>query len=478
MTAAKVERVPAARNPFSGMDRKRRDMIVVGGLLVVMLIYPHIFRDLQRNLPFIPWPDVTVLTIGCVFGILALGLNIVMGFAGLLDLGYVAFYAIGAYTTAFLASGHFNIHIIWWLVVWIAVAAAAIWGILLGAPTLKLRGDYLAIVTLGFGEIVRLVFRNLGDFTLALPAFLGGAILIGPNANLTGGEVGINPIDPPIIPLPGGGQIVFSNQNPVGSLYLVVALLCLTFFFCTRLRDSRLGRAWMAIREDETAAAAMGINTVTTKLLAFALGASFSGFAGAFIGSYQTAIFAGTFNFNVSILVVIIIIIGGIGSLRGVVAGAFLVTFVDRTLLQFLGENVLNEPMQALGAATGIELLQHFVLHTYNYLIFGIVLVVMMVVRPEGLFPVEHAKAEMHGVGVSSESAMATADELAEAETDLALESEEATEAMLPPTDDRDDAGDFPLNHERDPQSAAEAALGADSPPDRIREGDLPEDTR
>jgi branched-chain amino acid transport system permease protein len=476
---ARVQRVNGvARNPFSGMDRKRRDVVIVGILLAIALIYPHIYRDLARSFGFIPWPDVTVLIVCCIFGILALGLNIVMGFAGLLDLGYVAFYAIGAYTTAFLASGHFDIHIIWWLVVWVAVAAAALWGILLGAPTLKLRGDYLAIVTLGFGEIVRLVFRNLGDFTLALPAILGGAVLIGPHANLTGGNVGINPIDPPIIPLPGGGQIAFSNQNPVASFYLVIALLCLTFFFCVRLRDSRLGRAWMAIREDETAAAAMGINTVTTKLLAFSLGASFSGFAGAFIGSYQTAIFAETFNFNVSILVVIIIILGGIGSLRGVVAGAFLVVFIDRTLLVFLGENVLNEPIQALGQATGIELLRNFVLHTYNFLIFGIILVIMMIVRPEGLFPVEHARAEMHGVGVAAESAMATADELAEAETDLALQSEEATEAILPPTEERDESGDFPLEGERDPASGAEAALGADTPPSQVRDRDLPEDTR
>ena len=326
-----------------------------------------------------------------------------MGFAGLLDLGYVAFYAIGAYTTAFLASSHFGIHISWWIVVWLAVATAALFGILLGAPTLRLRGDYLAIVTLGFGEIVRIIFRNLGDFTLALPAFLGGAILIGPNANLTGGNFGINPIDPPTIPIAGpwGDQIVFSNQNAIASWYLVAALLCLTYFICMRLRDSKLGRAWMAIREDEIAAQAMGINTTSTKLLAFSLGASFSGFAGAFTGAYQTAIFAESFNFNVSILVTIVIILGGIGSLRGVVIGAFVVQYVNQTLLAWLGEKIFNEPINKLGDATGIDLLSDFNLATYNYLIFGIVLVVMMIKRPEGLFPVESAKAEMHGIGVA-----------------------------------------------------------------------------
>ncbi len=140
---------------------------------------------------------------------------------------------------------------------------------------------------------------------------------------------------------------------PIASLYLVLALLVLTFFICMRLRDSKLGRAWMAIREDETAAAAMGINTVTTKLLAFSLGASFSGFAGAFTGAYQTAIFAESFNFNVSILVVVMIIVGGIGSLRGVVIGAFVVQYVNQTLLAWLGTRIFNDPIQAIGDALG-----------------------------------------------------------------------------------------------------------------------------
>jgi branched-chain amino acid transport system permease protein len=423
-SVVRASRRPAVPNPFAGMERHRRDLMIVAILMVLAIVYPLVYRSLESALPFIPWPGTAVLITCATFGILALGLNIVMGFAGLLDLGYVAFYAIGAYTTAFLASSHFGIHISWWIVIWIAVGAAAVAGILLGAPTLKLRGDYLAIVTLGFGEIVRIVFRNLGDFTLILPAFLGGAIIVGPNANLTGGNVGINPIDPPTIPIPGpwGNAIIFSNQNAIASWYLVLALLVLTFFICMRLRDSKLGRAWMAIREDETAAAAMGINTVTTKLLAFSLGASFSGFAGAFTGAYQTAIFAETFNFNVSILVVVIIILGGIGSLRGVVIGAFAVQYVNQTLLAFLGTRIFNDPIQALGDATGIDLLSDFNLATYNYLIFGIVLVIMMIKRPEGLFPDEGAKAEMHGIGVAAEVTAGSADLLAAAEeTELAL---------------------------------------------------------
>ena len=462
MTAA-VSTPRRSRNPMARLDPKRREVAFLGLLLVLIVVYPIIYQPLLARGPLsvIPWPPTLVLITCCVFAILALGLNIVMGFAGLLDLGYVAFYAIGAYTTAFLASPHFGVHISWWVVVWIAVAVAAIFGILLGAPTLKLRGDYLAIVTLGFGEIVPIVFRNLGDFTLALPAFLGGLILIGPNANLTGGNVGINPIDPPTLPIPGpwGSEIVFSNQQPNFSLWLVAALLALTFFICRRLRDSKLGRAWMAIREDETAAAAMGINTVTTKLLAFALGASFSGFAGAFTGAFQTAIFAESFRFQTSILIVVMIILGGIGSLRGVVLGAFAVAYVNYYFLAWAAQYV-NPPVNALGEATGIALLGDFTLVNYNFLIFGVILAVMMVKRPEGLFPAEVAKAEMHGVGIASELTGG-------GDAELAVAEEEVFEAR---PELADEGGD--------PTSVAGAAFQADTPPETIREHDLPEDTR
>jgi len=430
MTAAvrPVRPRPRIPNPLARLERRQRDMVLLAIVALLAIGYPLVYRTLASWFPWVPWPGTAVLVTCATYAILALGLNIVMGFAGLLDLGYVAFYAIGAYTTAFLASGHFDIHISWWIVVWIAVAAAALAGIMLGAPTLKLRGDYLAIVTLGFGEIVRIVFRNLGDFTLALPAFLGGAVLVGPNANLTGGNVGINPIDPPTIPIPGpwGNSIIFSNQNALASWYLVLALMALTFFICRRLRDSKLGRAWMAIREDETAAAAMGINTVTTKLLAFSLGASFSGFAGAFTGAYQTAIFAETFNFNVSILVVVIIILGGIGSLRGVVIGAFVAQYVNQTLLAFLGDRIFNDPINNLGDQLHVQLMSDFSLATYNYLIFGVVLAIMMIRRPEGLFPDEGAKAEMHGIGVSAEVTAGSADLLAAAEEVEAVSLEAA----------------------------------------------------
>jgi len=421
-----------ARNSLANLDGHRRERLIVGALLVLAALYPLYYRQLPG---FLPVPNLNNLIVMAYYAILALGLNIVVGFAGLLDLGYVAFFVIGAYTTALLASPQFDIHVLWWIAVWIAVLAAAVSGILLGAPTLRLRGDYLAIVTLGFGEIVPLLVRNLGDIEL-----------FGQRFNLTGGNLGINPIDPPIIPISGpwGEVIRFSNTNLEASLYLVLFLLVMSYFFCVRLRDSRLGRAWMAIREDETAAAAMGINTVTTKLLAFALGASFSGFAGAFVGAYQTAIFPESFKFSISITILIMVILGGMGSLRGVIVGAFALQYVNLTLLTWLGGYV-NGPINRLGADLGIAQLRDFTLVSYNFLIFGIVLVVMMIKRPEGLLPTAARKAELHGEGIAAEQAIGTSTELATAEELLAEQS--GTAAVEDPPDDGDRTAD--AEHDR-----------------------------
>jgi branched-chain amino acid transport system permease protein len=427
MTASGSSRQRPGLAALGRLEQGQRDWIVLAILVLLGVLYPLIVSRLPSGLPL---PSVNTVIVMAYYAILALGLNIVVGFAGLLDLGYVAFFVIGAYTTAFLASPHFNIHISWWIVVWVAVVAAALSGILLGAPTLRLRGDYLAIVTLGFGEIVPLVVRNLGDVTFGI----GGVTLIGPRANLTGGNLGINPIDPPTLPIPGpwGNQIVFSNSNLQFSLYLALLLLVLTYFLCIRMRDSRLGRAWMAIREDETAAAAMGINTVTTKLLAFALGASFSGFAGAFVGAYQTAIFPESFKFSISITILVMIILGGMGSLRGVVLGAFAVQFVNLTLLQWLG-GFVNSPIQSIGRSTGVEFLQNFVLHSYNFLIFGIALVVMMIVRPEGFLPTRERKAELHGVGVAAEETSGTTVEVADEAAEIVAGEEQVGSDQFDP---------------------------------------------
>jgi branched-chain amino acid transport system permease protein len=409
---------PSRRPSLAGVGAFFNDeakYIAFVALVCLVMGLPFV-QDIFRNqLDFLPLPITNALIVMTYYAVLALGLNIVVGFAGLLDLGYVAFFVFGAYTTAFLASPiPWDVHVPWWIVVFVAVAVAAIWGVLLGAPTLKLRGDYLAIVTLGFGEIVPAVVRNLDNVNIEI---LGWKILT--DFNLTGGPIGINPIDAPVIPLFGLfglGDIIFSNSSPLLSLILALTILMGVFFVTRRLRDSRLGRAWMAVREDETAAEAMGINTVSTKLLAFALGASFSGFVGAFVGAYQTAIFPESFKFATSIIILIMVILGGMGSIRGAVLGAFVIMYANQTLFPYLGD-IFNEPINDLGRSLDVDLLANFNFASYNFLIFGVLLVVMMIVRPEGLLPAAARKAELHGEGIAAEGTFGTSDTVAEAAT-------------------------------------------------------------
>ena len=307
-----------------------------------------------------------------LFIVLALGLNVVVGFAGLLDLGYAAFFAIGAYTMAFLTSTVSPIpfvregnHVNFFVAMFISAAVAAVFGVLLGAPTLRLRGDYLAIVTLGFGEIVPLVIKNTPE--------------------VTKGTQGMNPIGYPEIP---GLQFAV---DPVPWYYLIVAILLLSVLITARLRTSRVGRAWAAMREDEVAAASMGVNLVTTKLFAFALGASFSGFAGSVWASYLQVIAPEQFDFSVSIFVLCMIILGGLGNIGGVIAGGLMLGFVDRILFDWI-----NGFVHGLGEAIGNQDLAIMDVSRSRQLIFGIALVVMMLVRPEGLFPSARVKAELH----------------------------------------------------------------------------------
>ena len=273
----------------SALRRKRRRTIGLTLLTLAVLIYPwlnhEVLAGFGRQVFPLPLPDDTVATFMTIFAIMAIGLNIVAGFAGLLDLGYVAFYAIGAYCAAFLASPHFGalginltflghvgpgaagIHLPFWIIAIIAVIVVATFGALLGAPTLRLRGDYLAIVTLGFGEIVPLFFRNLSSVTFSLN--LGPINIVLENQNWTGGVQGINPIDPPYIPF---FDIIFDARSGQLAVYLGLFLLLIAIVVARNLERSRIGRAWGALREDETAAEMMGVNTVRTKLLAFALG--------------------------------------------------------------------------------------------------------------------------------------------------------------------------------------------------------------
>jgi branched-chain amino acid transport system permease protein len=317
-----------------------------------------------------------------LFIILALGLNVVVGFAGLLDLGYAAFFAIGAYTIAFLTSAQSPIpwvaegnQVNFFVAMLISTAVAALFGVLLGAPTLRLRGDYLAIVTLGFGEIVPLVIRNTPE--------------------VTKGTQGMNPIGYPEMP-----GVVF-GADPIPWYYLIVAVLLLSVVITSRLRTSRIGRAWAAMREDEVAAASMGVNLVTTKLFAFSLGASFSGFAGSIWASYLQVIAPEQFDFSVSIFVLCMIILGGLGNIGGVIAGGLLLGGVDRILFEWISGIV-----HGIGAAINNQDLQFMDVSNSRLLLFGIALVAMMIVRPEGLFPSARVRAELHAADEEGEGAV------------------------------------------------------------------------
>ncbi|HXF33588.1 MAG TPA: hypothetical protein VN603_03375 [Candidatus Acidoferrales bacterium] len=300
---------------------------------------------------------INFLTDAGAFVLLALGLNIVVGFAGLLDLGYAAFFAIGSYTFAMLASPQFGIHVPFWVMLFVASGVAAIFGILLGAPTLRLRGDYLAIVTLGFGEIVPQTFLNLSQWTN------------GPN--------GIGTLDQPVF---FGLRFGF---NPVPYFYLILALIALAIWLADNLRASRLGRAWMAIREDELAAAHMGINTTAAKLAAFALGASFSGLAGVAYASKLQLVSPDQFQFNVSVFVLSMLVLGGMGNIGGVVLGSIVLSSVDRFILP-----------QLTNFVHGFGLNWDFT--NARFLLYGVILVSMMLLRPEGLLPSRQRAAELH----------------------------------------------------------------------------------
>ena len=343
--------------------RERIGLAVVIG--IVLVLYPWL--DQFLNLRFMN-EVIPVL----VFLLMALGLNIVVGYAGLLDLGYAAFFAIGAYAAGMVSSPHFGISLSFWLAIWVAAAVAAIFGLILGSPTLPLRGDYLAIVTLGFGEIVPIAIKNLDNVTLKIWNY---PILV--NADITGGTKGINPINRPSLPLIGE----FSPSAPIPWYFLILGIMLISIFFISRLRNSRLGRAWAALREDELAAGAMGINTVNTKLLAFAIGATFSGFAGAFYGAYISAIFPESFRFDVSVMLLCMVILGGLGNMSGVILGGIIIQFADRLFLpQF------SNLVQKLIEASGNESLREVNFASdFRLLLFGLTLVLMMLIRPQGL---------------------------------------------------------------------------------------------
>jgi len=368
-------------------------------LIVVAAFYP-VYRDSLFPLPVVgSFPLVGTAVAMLIFTMMALGLNVVVGYAGLLDLGYVAFYAMGAYFVGWFASPIFagntahigsvgvddlpGIHVSVWLLLVGAGIATAIVGMIIGLPTLRLRGDYLAIVTLGFGEIMPQVARNGDDF-------------LGTGANLTNGAQGINPIDSP-----GFGSWLHDHLglpesfgaavNRVSLYYWTGLALLLVTVFCTRrLRDSRLGRAWVAIREDETAAAAMGVPLARSKTLSYAVGAFFGGLAGAFYASFKGGTFPEDFYFNISVFILSMVILGGMGNIWGVIAGGMLLSYLDR------------EGLANIGAWINSTFGSNIDVPKYEFMIFGIVLVVVMLFRPQGLIPSARRKAELEA-GVADE---------------------------------------------------------------------------
>lgn len=316
--------------------------------------------------------------------ILALGLNIVVGFAGLLDLGYVAFFAIGAYAWGMIGSTQLTnvlnlppvdahlLSALFWPMIIMAALIAAFFGVLLGAPTLRLRGDYLAIVTLGFGEIVPIVFLELDQYT-----------------NGTNGIVGVQSPAFPGVP--------WSVITPTPYYYLILALIALTIFANVRLRDSRLGRAWIAIREDEIAAASSGVNLVATKLFAFGTGAFFSGIAGAYHAAKLGGVSPDNFSFGDSVIFLAMVVIGGIGSIPGVIVGALAVYSINQFLLAQLDTMAADptNPLYSIHNAIA-SVFTGFTFGNIRNLVFGVILVTIMIFRPEGLIPSARRRRELH----------------------------------------------------------------------------------
>jgi branched-chain amino acid transport system permease protein len=376
-------------------ESRRANWIAGGVLLLFAIVLPFFFGPIDDFI------GKSILALAYV--VMALGLNIVVGFAGLLDLGYVAFYAIGAYTAGWFASDYFSgangkhglhilvtgkaaestlshtptagIHVNFLVLLIVAICLTALAGAIIGLPTLRLRGDYIAIVTLAFGEIIGKVAVN-GD-AIDIP--------FTHNATLTNGQQAISPLDPLALPIVGE----FNQASNIRPFYWVgLGLVVFTLFVNFRVRDSRLGRAWIALREDEVAAASMGVPLVRTKLLAYATGAALGGMAGCFLGYYINSVNAGTFEFAFSIFVLAMIILGGLGSIWGVVLGALALSYINYYLIP----DVFN----SLPGKIGLD----FSLTQLSFGIFGFLLVIMMVLRPSGLLPERRRRLELEsGVG-------------------------------------------------------------------------------
>ncbi len=348
-------------------------------LILIGIVLPFFFGEVSGFI------NATIIALAYV--VMALGLNIVVGFAGLLDLGYVAFYALGAYSMGWFGSTFFynahihvvsgalpaeiGIHLNIILILALAVVITSVAGTLIGTPTLRLRSDYIAIVTLAFGEIIRVLAVN--GTSIKIPG--------GNGETLTAGNLGISALDLPHFPILG----TFTLLNLRPWYWLIFAIMLVVLFVNLRLRESRLGRAWIALREDEVAAVSMGIPLVRTKLMAYAIGAAFGGMSGVFLGAYATTVNADQFSFTFSIFVLAMIIVGGLGSIWGAVMGALLLSYINYYLIP----DVLNNVPKDLGL--------NFSLTDLGFGIFGFLLVLVMVLRPQGLFPERRRRLELTG---------------------------------------------------------------------------------
>ncbi|HZP72803.1 MAG TPA: branched-chain amino acid ABC transporter permease [Gaiellaceae bacterium] len=431
---------------LSWIPARRRAWAIPAAVLLMAIAYPFYVDKLFTVPVFGAWPDVPTGVYMLVFVMMAVGLNIVVGYAGLLDLGYVAFYATGAYTAAWFASAQFagqrcpkpgvsvdncpvaavpvhnfnfwgvgvpagtgGIHISVWLLLLAAGIITAAFGIIIGLPTLRLRGDYLAIVTLGFGEILPQIARN-GDSLFGY--------------NVTNGPNGITPLDPPgfghAVSNATGGVLpsnfltcctakYFGHTIESADVYFwfAIILLLITVFCSFRLQFSRLGRAWIAIREDETAAAAMGIPLMRTKTWAYASGAFFGGVAGAYYAVFKSATFPGDFFFNISVFILCMVILGGMGNIWGVVVGAAFLAYLNQEGLANTGAWI-NANIHVGKHHPNIDV------PLYSAGIYGVIIVVTMLFRPEGLIPSRRRAAELHE-GVHDEPLYDTAHAGAEA---------------------------------------------------------------
>jgi branched-chain amino acid transport system permease protein len=368
MTTSRPTQVSAVSNSVH-QPGAHRALIATLAIGLALVLLPFVASEFGNA-----W--VRILAFALLYVMLALGLNIVVGYAGLLDLGYVAFYAVGAYLYALLASPHLAENFEWiaqtfpnglhssiWLVIPLSALVAAGFGVLLGFPVLRLRGDYLAIVTLGFGEIIRIFMNNLNA-----------------PVNITNGPQGITNIDPISI-----GGVPLSQPMEIAGLtlpsvqlyyYLFLVLTLAVVLISVRLQSSRVGRAWMAIREDEVAAKAMGINTRNIKLLAFAMGASFGGVSGAMFSAFQGFVSPESFVLMESIVIVAMVVLGGMGNVKGVVLGAVLLYAIPEALRH------LAKPIQ-------LQLFGHEYIapEALRMLLFGLSMVLIMLYRPHGLIP-------------------------------------------------------------------------------------------